>query len=180
MKPQILYYGLEKEEETLLHSLGGDWTLVAPNEEDIQEKVGYLVGLDGFTREDLPEIPLPESPKILLFVNPNRDHLYQLLAKAKEKGYLFPYKAVMTDTTKNWQFSYLLNHIQEEHNMVQAYRKLGALVKIAREKCKEHPLDSLEKEIQRAKDLPKLGEDLTTEIVEECYTKIESLLKEIE
>ncbi|MDO5712843.1 MAG: DUF3783 domain-containing protein [Tissierellia bacterium] len=174
MTQKIIYYGLKNEEEEVLKNLGENWEFISPNQEDLHQKVGYIAGLDGYQKEDLENVTYPENSQLILFVNPNKEELYHLLQMAKEEGYIFPHKAIMTETTKDWQFSYLLGHILEEHRMVQAYRKLGVLVKQAQSFL---PHEAIEREIQKAKDLPKLGEDLTTEIVEEVYNNIEGLIE---
>lgn len=178
MNKTIIYYGLSDEEEAILKKTAPGCELIEPAEEDIQEKIGYIAGLPGFEREEPEPVELPEDPQILIFSFSDKKDLYNIIADMKKEGYSFPYKAILTETNRDWQFSYMLSHIQKEHAIVEAYHKLGVLVKKVQDSPEKYPAKDLDKDIQRARDLPKLGEDLTVELIDDLRGEMEEKFSE--
>lgn len=176
MKKTVIYYGVEGEALDTLKKVARDCEVLTPSTELIHERVGTILGEEGFSKENLPERPLPEM-EFLLFCHLEREELYELLSALKKEGYAYPFKAVLTDTTITWPFSYLLEHIVAEHETVTAYRRLGATVKIAENKYKESQSETLKKLISEARDLPKLGEELTPLIIDDVHRRLKEALK---
>ncbi len=177
MYPSILTYHLSPEALSALTEIAGaDFILRHVDDTEIHLALAELLGQTvehPVIQEGLPE---PEGD-FLLFAYTERDALYRVLAEMKEKGFTFPHKAVLTETTARWRFCDLMGHIAEEHKMVQAYKRLGALVKSAQAYLAENEDETLEELILEAKDLPnRYGEDLTDTIVLAHMEKIASRL----
>lgn len=179
-KPLLIVYGLSKDQQNALEEITkGTIDILEPTPDVIHQRVGYLAGLSGYEREELPAKNFPKDIDFLLFCFTPQKNLYEVLTGLNERGYTFPYKAALTETTKDWQFSFLLEHIVEEHKLVQAYNHLGVLVKKAEEYIVEHPNVEIEKNIQQAKALPKIyGEELTIEIIQDLYKILEQQLND--
>ena len=110
--------------------------------------------------------------EFLLFCQIDREALYGFLQDAQERGYQFPHKAVLTETTKAWPFSYLLGHIAQEHQVMQAYNRLGKKIK----QCQDLQDPSLDPLIRRSKALAQLGDDLTLDHILDLEKQIDQLL----
>lgn len=135
MQKKLLYYGFNEERREKVVNVAEKFGIKTKEvkREDLEQKVAVLFNLEGYEREDLDYVEVPET-EMLLFGEFDRTILQSYLMELKEKDVIVPHKAVITETSKDWKFSYLVEHIQEEHKVVQMFNELGKLTKIAQKK----------------------------------------------
>nr|WP_281422266.1 DUF3783 domain-containing protein [Peptoniphilus ovalis] len=86
----------------------------------------------------------------MVFSNMDRNLLKDFLIALKNKGVTVEHKCVLTDTNKDWKFSYLMEHIKDEHRIVGKFRELGSYVKLAMDKLGESEDAELKDIVDRA------------------------------
>lgn len=135
MQKQLLYYGFNEERREKVVNVAEKFGIKTKEvkKEDLEQKVAVLFNLEGYEREDVDYIDIPKV-EMLLFGDLDRNILQSYLMALKEKEVIVPYKAVITETSKDWKFSYLLEHIKDEHEVVQLFNELGKLTKKAQKK----------------------------------------------
>lgn len=172
----ILTYGLSPQVFQQLEDLAKNYEeeLKAISPEEALYTAGHLAGLKDADHRKFHKEDYPENMEFLLFCQTSRDSLYGFLKEAAKAGLNFPHKAMLTETTKNWPFSYLLGHIAQEHQMVQAYNQLGQKLKPYLN-IEDKDLQNL---IQEIKDLPKASEDLDLADVKAMEEKFDQLIKD--
>lgn len=128
LEKKILVYGIDDKRD-IIKKVSNDFEIEAIflDEKDLSQKIGYLMGLPEFTREEEEE--LKEDLDFFIFSDFDREILKNFLVELNKLNALVPHKAVMTNTNKDWTLFYLIDHIKEEHEMVQKFRLLGTLVK---------------------------------------------------
>lgn len=80
--------------------------------------VAQLLG-DASGRNQTPA-KQPDATPAMLFANFTDKQIDQLLALCRQMEVYAPLKAVATDSNRRWAFSYLLEHLAEEHAAFQA------------------------------------------------------------
>ncbi|MDO5037409.1 MAG: DUF3783 domain-containing protein [Tissierellia bacterium] len=97
---------------------------------EVHHKVGYLAGLEGYepSQDSLDPAKIEES-EMILFVNTPREVLGQVLAQLHSQNFIFPHKATLTKSSKDWTFNYLVGHIEAEHQVMTAYARMMKDVK---------------------------------------------------
>lgn len=167
----LLVYGITNEKLAFIKDLAGSFQIPirVVSEEETLYTAGCLAGLEDADQRKFVKEDFPEDIEFLLFCQLDRKTLYNFIDQAKENGYVFPHKAILTETTKNWPFSYLLGHIAQEHKLSQAYQRLGKKIKNLNQKNQGL--------IQEAKDLAKMGEDLTLDHIFQVEEKVDQALK---
>jgi hypothetical protein len=120
MNETILLYNFEGTKigqaiEEILQSLHVRCIHVQPNE--LQHPLGYLLQMDGFIPETKEVTP---SEQEMMVIHDFSDKQIRLLLDVfKEAGIPFiPLKAVVTQNNVHWSFSYLLEHVKEECEMM--------------------------------------------------------------
>ncbi|RVU54695.1 DUF3783 domain-containing protein [Anaerosphaera multitolerans] len=180
MEKKLLIYGFEKDGEKykLLKEIAKTYNIesVDVEVEDIGQKVGTLMELPNYKREVAKVDETPDM-EFILFSDFEREVLMDYLKDLKLRGLSVPYKSVITETTKDWPFNYLLDHIKEEHLIMNRYTELGKLVKRAQEMLKEKPDEEIQSAIDFAMTINKFN-DIDIEIIEERYLKLVKALGE--
>ena len=163
---KIVYYGIEDPDrrDTLLRvAKSMDIETRAVEEDEIGELVGYLAGLEGYEKTRKTAEPIQEE--MLLFVSLSSEALQNMLLALRKEGEIFPHKAALTETSKDWTFAYLLHHIQRENAVVNAWSQMLPLVKEALKKQEDAPSKEREEAIEASKALRLKGDDLEEEDV---------------
>lgn len=126
-KEMVLYYCPRKREKNrLLKSVLIRMGIRIKNvtEEQVEERVGTLLGISGFAlsegeAEEKRELPaIPEEVLVLHnFTGRRLDELLAGLRRAKVPP--IPLKAVVTQTNSGWSFYELYEEIQKEHEQMR-------------------------------------------------------------
>lgn len=169
----LIYYGIENEERQNKLLETADKLQIEKREVDpkeLGEYLGYLAGLPGYDKRSKEEEIVKEE--LLVFVDFSSELLQKFLLDLREKGEIFPHKAAMTETTKDWTFGRLVRHIQNENAVVTAWAQMIPIVKNSLEKQKTSPTKEREEAIEWSKKLREKGEDLTEEDVREAIRRL--------
>ena len=169
----LIYYGIENEERRNKLLETADHLKIKKRQvkpEELGEYLGYLAELPGYEKTDKKEEIVEEE--LLVFVDFSSELLQEFLLDLREKGEIFPHKAAMTETTKDWTFGRLVRHIQNENSVVTAWAEMIPLVKNSLEKQKTAPTKEREEAIEWSKKLREKGEDLTEEDVREAIRRL--------
>ena len=123
MKPTIYLYNLDNEIGAQIEALcaveGIECCHVAP--ELYGERIGYVVGIEGFTPSNEKTDNTTLTDEMLLFKNFDQELLTTFLGKYRQAGIkTIPLKAGLTPTNIHWTSAALLAELHEEH---QAFLK---------------------------------------------------------
>jgi len=122
MVKQILIYHIEDPEKkaALIEEAEKlDFIVREVSEDEVGEKIGYLVGMDNYVENGMSAVPPQEE--MILFAGADSLSIQTLLKNLRETPHRFPHKANLTETTKDWSFKQLVEHIEVEHRVVEAY-----------------------------------------------------------
>ena len=171
----LLVYGLDQEKLNVIKDLAEKYSFQVKEvqDQDTLYTAGYLAQIPGADQRKFVKEDYPEGMEFLLFCQIDREALYGFLQDAQERGYQFPHKAVLTETTKAWPFSYLLGHIAQEHQVMQAYNRLGRKVK----QCQDLDDPLAQDLVTQAKALAKLGDDLTLDHILDLEKQVDQVLE---
>lgn len=147
---------------------------------ETHEKVGALVGLEGFKKTgEIGDLDRAPSHEMILFANTDHSKIQEFISRLREDNFFFPHKAALTQTTKDWTFRMLVNHIEKENKVVRAYARLMkdiAKAEVYQEKINN---DSLQAIIEEAKALKDLGEDLSERNIKLVQAKLDNFIREL-
>lgn len=172
----LIYYGIENEKRQTKLLETADKLQVEKREvlpEELGEFLGYLAGLEGYDKTGNQEESVAEE--LLVFVDFSSELLQKFLLDLREKGEIFPHKAAMTETTKDWTFGHLVRHIQNENAVVTAWAEMLPIIKNSLEKQKVSPTAERAEAIEWSKNLREKGEDLTEEDVREAIRRLKDV-----
>lgn len=177
MEKKLLIYGFENDPERCnkICRIADKYNIKVENimSEDIENKVGYLMGIYGYEK-----VAEKSDNKIdiqfMLFSDFDREILAKFLTDLRNEGITVPYKSVITETTKDWRFSYLLDHIQEEHRVMTKFNELGKYVKKAMEILQEEKNEELEFAVKSAMELTQRT-DISEKDVDEKFELFKGL-----
>lgn len=132
MKKELLFFGFNDERKQKLIQIAQEFEIETKEilQTDLGQKVGFLFALEGYERQEAKEEKI-EGVEFIIFSDFDRDELRNYLVKLKENEIVVPYKSVITETSKDWTISYLIDHIKDEHEVVNMYNELGKLIKEA-------------------------------------------------
>lgn len=179
MEKRILLYGFEDNSERTksIYNIAKDFNIETKKveKEDLNSKVGYLIGLKGFEK-NLEEFKgqAPDT-EFILFSDFDREVIRDFILALKNQGISINHKSVITVTTKDWDFIYLIEHIIDEHETVLLFNKLGLLVKKAQDKLKEDNDEKLKEAFDFAISVKDLADPSKEDIIKR-YRKLEEAL----
>lgn len=171
---KILLYGFENyEKKDDLYSIlkENNINLVEAGKDELCQSIGYILGLDGFEKnENEEEKDFNSKTNFMMFCDFTEKRLYEIIGDLKEKDIYIPHKAVLTETNKNWTLFYMINHIEEEHRLVMKYQNLCKCIK----KAQEIKNPKLNVYIEEAEKL-RVDKNLTEEKLDEMLEKFMKL-----
>lgn len=174
---QLIFYGIKGEARRahLLEAAAAQAIEVREVEkEEVGELLGYFAGLEGYEktgdREEAPE------EELLVFVGLHSHDLQEILLALREMGEVFPHKAAMTETNKDWTFARLVKHIRRENAVIQTWSKMMAVAKEVIEAQETEPTEAREEALIFAKNLRLKGEDIEEEDVKEAIRRLQESL----
>lgn len=144
---KVLLYGLDREKNKITYEVVQKFNidLNFVKDEDINKKV-----LELFNENNIELETSEKEEKLMVFSNMDRNLLKDFLIALKNRGVTVEHKCVITDTNKDWKFSYLMEHIKDEHRIVGKFRELGSYVKLAMDKLGEAEDNELKEIVDRA------------------------------
>lgn len=147
---------------------------------EVHQKIGALVGLEGYELSKEPgDISRAPSHEMILFANTTQKMIQDFITALRMDNFVFPHKAALTETTKDWTFRMLVNHIEKENRVFKAYNRLGRDVKKALILLEETKDAELERIIEEARALYDLGEDLSERNVLAVQVKLDEAIKRL-
>lgn len=174
---QIIFYGVEGEARRahLLEAAAAQAIDVREVEkEEVGELLGYFAGLEGYEKTgDKAEAP---DEELVVFVDLHSHDLQEILLALREMGEIFPHKAAMTDTNKDWSFARLINHIRRENAVIQAWSQMMAVAKEVIEAQESEPTQARDEALTFAKNLRLKGEDIEEDDVREAIRRLKESL----
>lgn len=180
MNKKILSYGMTKERLNKLNEIASEEgiEIIIAKDEDLGQKTGYLLGMEGFLKEDV-KTPAHIDTEYILLKGFTNEELNYFLQRQREENLIVPHKSVLTDNSKNWTLGYLIDHIMGEHKVMMIWEKLKQLVKIATEVQNLRPDDKLEEFLVAATDVLK-DRNMTEESLREAYNNLYKYLENME
>ena len=104
--------------------------------DQLNETVGYLAGLEGYTAAGQPYLGTKYDNEFMLMCNLPESLLDTFLDKMQENNLRIDHKAVVTEYNREYKLYELMGDIGDEHNVFTALINLNSLVKKA-EQLKE-------------------------------------------
>lgn len=174
---QLIFYGIKSEARRahLLEAAAAQAIDVREvKKEEVGELLGYFAGLEGYKKTgNVEEAPEDE---LLVFVDLHSHDLQDILLALREMGEIFPHKAAMTETNKDWTFARLVKHIRRENAVIQAWSQMMAVAKEVIEAQESEPTEAREEALTFAKDLRLKGEDIEEGDVKEAIRRLKESL----
>lgn len=180
MDKQILIYHIEDPEkrETLIREGEAlDFIIREISDDEVGEKIGYLVGMEGYKESGISALAPQEE--MILFAGADSLSISNLLQNLRETPYRFPHKASLTETTKDWSFKQLVEHIEVEHRVVNTYSKLVSSARHALALLGDKKDEELEELLIEMQDLKKHGEDLTEEHIHPLQERMDHFIEKL-
>lgn len=174
---QLIFYGIKSEARRahLLEAAAAQAIDVREvKKEEVGELLGYFAGLEGYEKTgNMEEAPEDE---LLVFVDLHSHDLQDILLALRKMGEIFPHKAAMTETNKDWTFARLVKHIRRENAVIQAWSQMMAVAKEVIEAQESEPTKAREEALTFAKDLRLKGEDIEEGDVKEAIRRLKESL----
>lgn len=122
--------------------------IIQVEKEDIDQRIGYLLGFDGFEKldEKLEDDPSLDFP-FILFVGFDRDQLFEFLDLMRENGLAIQHKAGETENNVKWTLRELLIENDKEARTMGLIHRINGLLERAGELKEEHGEDPKLKEL---------------------------------
>lgn len=180
MNKKILSYGMTKERLNKLIEIASEEgiEIIIAKDEDLGQKTGYLLGMEGYEKEEV-KTPSHIDTEYILLKGFTNEELNYFLQRQREENLIVPHKSVLTDNSKNWTLSYLINHIMGEHKVMMIWDKLKQLVKIATEVQNIKKDDKLEELLEGATNVL-TDRNMTEESLREAYNNLYMYLEKME
>lgn len=138
---QIILFNAKDEEKEILQVISSqnNIDIIEISMEDLDQKVGFLAGLDGF--EEIDKKSDYESIydfTFMLFKDFDNKEIFSFIDLMKEKNLYIPHKAALTESNVKWPLRFLLDENDEEHRTMILINEINSLVKVAHEHKKEN------------------------------------------
>ncbi len=144
MKPLLLVYGMktpERHQKMLDLAKHFDYEIKFVTEDEIHEKVGFLVGLENYESSDTKDVgDVPDIDFVLLHNIP-QDEQRELFLYMREHDVSTGNKAILTDTNKDWSLAKLLRENDLEHRVMTVWQNLRRAVSYAGDWQEQNGLD---------------------------------------
>ncbi|WP_215506446.1 DUF3783 domain-containing protein [Peptoniphilus sp. EMRHCC_23] len=174
---RLIFYGVDDEARRahLLEAAEAQAIDVREvKKEEVGELLGYFAGLEGY--EKTGEAAEAPEEELLVFVGLHSHDLQKILLTLREMGEVFPHKAAMTETNKDWPFARLVTHIRRENAIIQAWSQMMAVAKEVIQAQETEPTQARDEALTFAKDLRLKGEDIEESDVREAIRRLKESL----
>ncbi|NLY09977.1 MAG: DUF3783 domain-containing protein [Tissierellia bacterium] len=179
-KPILLIYGMNENEKRLaFQNLSEQFNcdLIYTDTLQLKEKIGFLLDMDGFEKcSEHGELSVPDIDFVLLHNIPSTDHV-SLFTYMRENGIATGYKAVLTDTNKNWSLAHLINENFEEHKIITLWQKLRQATVYAEKILLEVDDWELSEALKKSAPFVSPKEELPYDELLEVYNELVARLK---
>lgn len=137
---RVLYYPAGEQEEKIqaLSQTAGEMgiQLVLLTGEDFAQKLGFLAGAAGYQKREGNGDCSPGQELMILSLPQEKVNRFLSALDGKNVPKV-PLKAVVTPHNRDWTLSRLVEEIGREHLLFEAYEKLQAAAKLARQAVQE-------------------------------------------
>lgn len=178
MEKKILLYGFKDDDrlaEIKKSAADLEIDIKKIDESDLKKTIGELMDLGNFEASQVYEGQEVDT-EFILFSDFDREVLQKFVLDLRDKKISVPHKSVLTEHNKTWQLGYLVDHIMEEHQVMQVFSKLKALMAQAKEKY----LASKEQKIKDAMDYVMTLNELNDVKYEDVVDRYEELKEAID
>lgn len=151
--------------------------------EDLDQKMGYLAGVEGFEKIDKKsDYEEKFDFTFAFFKDFEQEDLFSFIDKMREEDVVIEHKAGITPSNVNWTLRYLLDENDQEHQTMQIVNEINSYLKKAR-KIKEETGEENQEIAMSVKALnhyfQTAGEDFEVSVAEEFRDKIKSLVEDL-
>lgn len=178
MNEKLLTYGFdlnsEKYQNLLKTAAIYNISVSQVHSYELGEKVGFLMGLPNYEPSS-EKLDFEKDIEFIIFSDFDRKILSLFLNSLKENNVYIPHKSVITETTKDWTFIELLNHIEIEHRVMQKFSILGEYIKSATNILKKQDNPELKSAIDSAL-LLKHNNNITEKDIDEKLNNFKKFL----
>ena len=181
---KVLLYNLGEEAElgkgirSILNELNIEAVTVERSQ--LNESVGYLIGLDGFKKADEPFTEDGYETPFMLMSDLGESLLDKVLAAMGEASVVIDHKAIRTNTNQYWPFKKLISEIEEEHETMTAWEALRDLAAEAKELDKSQAADkdlsAFESALEAAQAVLDRTDEPTAEDYKVAYNELKAAL----
>ena len=151
--------------------------------EDLDQKMGYLAGLDGFEKVDLiSDFEENYDFTFVFFKDFDEKYLFEFLGKMRANDLAIDHKAGITPTNINWTLRYLLDENDQEHKTMLVVNEINSYLKKASQKKEETGEENLEiKNLVRDLNLyfKTSGENFDINVAHDFRDKIKDLVENL-
>lgn len=141
---KIILFNANEKEKNILEDLCKSESIDIKeiSMKDLDQKVGYLAGIDGFEKESKEsDFDDKYDFTFMLFKDLSNEEIFDFIKKMKEKQLYVPHKAALTDNNIKWPLRFLLDENDDEHKTMGLINEINSLVKIAHDHKEEHGED---------------------------------------
>lgn len=151
--------------------------------EDLDQKMGYLAGVEGFEKIDKKsDYEEKFDFTFAFFKDFEQEDLFSFIDKMREEDVVIEHKAGITPSNVNWTLRYLLDENDQEHQTMQIVNEINSYLKKAR-KIKEETGEENQEIAMSVKALnhyfQTAGEDFDIKIAKEYRDKIKELVENL-
>ena len=176
MEKKIFIHGFKDKErlskvKSLAKDLGLD--LYEIKEEDLKKTPGDLLGEDHSLTQAYKGGDV--DTEFMLFSDFDRSILQKYILDLRQEGIKVDHKCVVTKYTMSWEIGYIIEHIMEEHEVMEEFKRLKDLVEEGRDKLSVNPDENLKNALDYALSLSEL-EDVSLKDVKDRYEKLKEAI----
>lgn len=138
---EIVLFNAKDDERLILEKITSkeNIAIIEIGMKDLDQKVGYLAGLDGFEKLDIQsEFEEKYDFTFMLFKDFDQKELFDFIDLMKKDRLYIPHKAAITENNIQWPLRFLLDENDEEHKTMGIINDINKLVKIAHDHKEEH------------------------------------------
>lgn len=137
----IILYNEKTQEREILQRICNNHhiDIIDIEKKDLGQKVGYLAGLDGFTKNDKEEDRDDRYDfTFMLFKDMDNAEIFAFIDDMKKENLYIPNKAALTQNNIHRTLKYLLEENIEEHETMMLIQEINTLAKKAHDHKLQH------------------------------------------
>lgn len=179
MKKKILIYGFkDKEKLNKIKNIADNLSIDIEelSDSDLSKTVGQLMNISNDEPSKFYKDQNVDT-EFMLFSDFDREILQKFVLDLRDENILVPHKSVVTKHNQSWQLGYLVDHIMDEHQVMQVFTKLKSLMVEAKEKYRLSKDEKIKEAIDYAISLNEIA-DVKLEDIEDRYKKLQEAMNE--
>lgn len=130
----LIYLGDELQKEEVLKTVLNEMNLTYRflQDEDLQELVGYLIGLDTYEKKAI-QGNVHFASDLMIFHQVCDEQIQELNERLSKYNVTMKRKAMLTQHNANWLLKDLMTEIEEEHHYFQIMEEIHSILKASSE-----------------------------------------------